>query len=353
MSSSIGHSFRLITWGESHGKAIGGVVDGCPPGIVLSLEEIQQDLDRRRPGQSQITTSRKESDKVEILSGLFEGKTTGTPISMLIWNEDQRSKSYENIAETYRPGHADYTYQMKYGIRDYRGGGRSSGRETAVRVAAGSIAKQVLKAIGISIHAYTRSIGDIEISQVLLEEADNNSVRCPDPLVAGKMEELILKVKKEQSSIGGVVEVQALNVPAGLGEPTFDKLDADIAKGLMSIGAVKGVEIGDGFLLSRMRGEEANDEFRNVDGKIVTASNHSGGILGGISSGMPIVARAAVKPTPSLSRAQDTVNLRGEECSISTKGRHDPCIVPRIVPVIEAMMALVLCDHYLRQQSIA
>ncbi len=350
MSSSFGHSFRITTWGESHGKAIGVVIDGCPPKIPLSEEDIQVELDKRKPGQSRITTSRKEGDKVEILSGVFEGQTTGTPISMIVMNEDHRSKNYDDIKNLFRPGHADFSYLMKYGIRDYRGGGRSSGRETVARVASGAVAKKVLSKYGIQVFAYTKSIGPLMAENINLKEIENNPVRCPDPFKAQLMEELILKVKKEQNSIGGIVEVVSYNVPHGLGEPIFDKLDADIAKGLMSIGAVKGVEIGDGFLLSSMTGDQSNDPFINQDGIIKTETNHAGGILGGISTGMPIIVRVAVKPTPSLSRPQKTTDIHGNETIISTKGRHDPCIVPRIVPVIENMMALVLCDHFIRQK---
>ena len=349
MSSTFGHTFKITTWGESHGKGVGVVVDGCPPRIPLTEEDIQVELDKRRPGQSKITTPRKESDSVEILSGTFKGLTTGTPISMVVYNKDQRSKNYDDIKELFRPGHADYTYQKKYGIRDYRGGGRSSGRETIGRVAGGAVAKKVLEKYGIEIIAYTTAIGSIKSSQVIKEEIENNPVRTADPDVAQEMENLIMEVRKEQSSIGGEVEVVCYNVPAGLGEPVFDKLDGDIAKALMSIGAVKGVEIGDGFLVSSMRGEECNDLFANHDGEVVTETNHSGGILGGISNGMPIIARIAVKPTPSLSLDQKSVNVHGEEITISTKGRHDPCIVPRIVPVVENMMALVICDHLVRQ----
>ncbi len=352
MSSSFGHLFKVTTWGESHGKGVGVVVDGCLPNIPLSEEDIQVELDKRKPGQSHVTTSRKESDIIEIQSGVFEGLTTGTPISMWVRNDDQKSKSYSNIKDLFRPGHADYCYFKKYGIRDYRGGGRSSGRETVARVASGAIAKKILQLEGIQVHAFTKSIGNIHIHQIALDEVYNNPVRSPDPSVADEMEELILKVRKEQSSIGGVVECIAFNVPPGLGEPTFDKLDADIAKAMMSIGSIKGVEIGDGFQLSRMRGEDANDSFINRDGKILTETNHCGGILGGISTGMPIIVRVAVKPTSSLAREQQTVNIKGESAVISTKGRHDPCIVPRIVPVIESMMAIVLCDHLLRQRSL-
>jgi chorismate synthase len=367
MSSSFGDIFKITTWGESHGKGLGVVVDGCPSKISLSEKDIQAELDRRKPGQSTISTPRKEDDKIEILSGIFEGKTTGTPISMIVFNTDQRPKSYDRIKEIFRPGHADFTYFMKYGIRDYRGGGRSSGRETIARVAGGAVAKKVLDSIGIKIIAYTRSIGGIELtkSPITIDSKANinidynqisfiesNTVRTTDASVAREMESLILSVKKENTSIGGVVESVVLNVPAGLGDPVFDKLDADIAKAIMSIGSVKGIEIGDGFGLSSLRGEESNDCFFNVNGKIVTNTNRCGGILGGISNGMPIVIRAAIKPTPSIGIEQPSVNIKGEEVIISTKGRHDPCIVPRIIPVIEAMMALVICDHYLKHRKV-
>lgn len=352
MSSTFGEIYKITSWGESHGKGVGVTVDGCPPGIEISEEEIQKDLDKRKPGQSNVTTTRKESDTIEILSGVFEGKTTGTPISMMVRNEDQRSKNYDDIKDLFRPGHADYTYQKKYGIRDYRGGGRSSGRETVARVSAGTIAKKVLERENIKIYAYTKSIGNIIAEDIDYNTIYQNVVRSADAKAAVDMEELILKVRKAQSSIGGIVEIAALNVPAGIGEPTFDKLDADIAKALISIGAVKGVEFGDGFELSTMRGEEANDEFINNNGKIETTTNHSGGILGGISNGMPIIVRAAIKPTASLSIEQNTVDINGNASKISTKGRHDPCIVPRVVPVIEGMMAIVLCDHYLRQKTL-
>ncbi len=367
MSSIFGHVFKVSTWGESHGKAVGVVIDGCPPMTPISEEDIQLELDKRRPGQSHITTARKEADKVTLLSGIFEGYTTGTPIAMIVYNEDQRSRNYDAIKDLFRPGHADYTYLQKYGIRDYRGGGRSSGRETVARVAAGAVAKKVLSLNDIHIYAYTKGIGEISsdktiwqenlkgqysIDNNLLNEIAKNPIRTIDKELAADMEKLILEVKESNNSIGGIVEAVVHNVPPGLGEPAFDKLDADIAKALMSIGAVKGIEFGDGFQLARMRGDEANDQFINRQGKIVTATNHSGGVLGGISNGMPIVVRLAVKPTPSIAQNQTTVNLSGEEVTISTKGRHDPCIVPRIVPVIENMLAITLCDHFLKQKII-
>ncbi len=366
MSSSFGDIFKITTWGESHGKGVGVIVDGCPPKISLSEKDIQTELDKRKPGQSNISTPRKEDDKVEILSGVFNGKTTGTPISMMVFNKDQRPKNYDHIKNVFRPGHADFTYFIKYGIRDYRGGGRSSGRETIARVAGGAVAKKVLDNIGIKIIAYTKSIGNVKsnknpinidskaninIDYNQINFIDSNPVRTNDINTAKKMENLILNVKKDNTSIGGIVEALALNVPPGIGEPVFDKLDADIAKAIMSIGSVKGIEIGDGFNLSKLRGEESNDCFFNVGGRIVTNTNRCGGVLGGISNGMPIIIRAAIKPTPSIGIEQHSVNLKGEKIMLSTKGRHDPCIVPRIIPVIESMMALVICDHYLKHKK--
>ncbi|MBU2590910.1 MAG: chorismate synthase, partial [Nitrospinae bacterium] len=331
--------------------AVGVVIDGCPAGISLSEEDIQHDLDRRRPGVSSVSTSRNEADKAEILSGIFEGKTTGTPISILVKNNGQHSNDYSNIRELFRPGHADYTYQAKYGLRDYRGGGRSSGRETIGRVAAGAVAKKILERAGIKIIGYTKQIGNIEISSFDADAIDSNDVRSPDPKAAKEMITLIEAAKRDGDSIGGVVEVVAKGVPAGLGEPVFDKLDADIAKALMSIGAVKGVEIGDGFASATRRGSENNDHIVSNKDKISFSTNHAGGILGGISNGDDIVARIAVKPTASISKPQPTVDLRGKQQEIRTEGRHDPSICPRIVPVAEAMLALVLADHLLRNRS--
>lgn len=364
--STFGQIYKVTSWGESHGKGVGVVVDGCPPNIELDEQDIQKELDRRKPGQSNITTQRKEMDEIKIMSGVFQGKTTGTPISMMLFNTDQRPTNYDHIKDLFRPGHADYTYFKKYGIRDYRGGGRSSGRETVARVSAGAIAKKILfQEENVQIYAYTKSIGtiktdlnllindsdcEIKLNPSLIKEIESNLVRTIDSNLANEMENIILDAKQNQNSVGGVVEVIAMNVPAGLGEPVFDKLDGDIAKALMSIGAVKGVEIGDGFKLSNLRGNQSNDQFINCNGKIITETNHAGGILGGISNGMPIVARVAVKPTASISQEQKTVNINGEELTISTEGRHDPCIVPRIVPVVESMIAITLCDHYLRQK---
>ena len=350
MGSSFGKIFKISSWGESHGKAIGVVIDGCPSKIPLNENDIQKELDKRKPGQSSISTPRKENDRVYILSGVFNGYTTGSPISMIIWNKDSRSEDYENIKDVFRPGHSDYTYFMKYGIRDYRGGGRSSGRETAMRVASGAVAKKILKNLGITIHCYTQSIGNISISKIFPEEIYKNPVRSPDPQVVSQMENLILKVKKEKNSIGGVVGLISEGIPVGLGDPVFDKLDADIAKALMSIGGVKAIEIGDGFFYQKMTGKESNDPFIGYKNHVKTKTNHCGGILGGISTGMPIVVRVTVKATSSLSINQNSVTTDKKPVVIKTTGRHDPCIVPRVVPVVEAMFALVLCDHYLRNK---
>jgi len=349
--NSIGRIFIVTTFGESHGPAIGAVVDGCPPGIELSREDIQKELDRRRPGQSELTTSRTEQDYVEILSGVFEGKTTGTPIGLLIRNQDPDSRAYKDLKDVFRPGHADFGYRAKYGIRDWKGGGRSSGRETAGRVAGGAIARKVLESFGLWIYAGTIAVGPIRTDKFLPEEIERNPVRCPDPDKAREMEELIKKVKAEGDSIGGIIEVRALGVPAGLGEPVFGKLDADLAGALMSIGAVKAVEFGDGFELARRKGSENSDPFVSEGGKVHTRYNRGGGILGGISTGDPIILRLAVKPTSSIALLQETVDEKGEVRKLKTEGRHDPCICPRIVPVAEAMTAIVLTDHLLRQRG--
>ena len=341
-----------MTWGESHGEALGVVVDGCPAGIELSAADIQHELDRRRPGMSEIASERREADEVLILSGVFEGRTLGSPISMLVWNRDVDSTPYEAIKHIARPGQADYSYQMKYGLRDYRGGGRASGRETLARVAAGAIAKKVLAYHNIEIVGHVVEIGGIRAraKEVDVKEikrnAEMNAVRCADPEAAVQMLELIKRVKSEGDSVGGVVEVIATGVPPGLGEPVFDKLDAELAKALMSIGAVKGVEIGAGFGAARMRGSEMNDEFYIEDGEIRMRTNNAGGILGGISTGEPVICRVAVKPTPSIAKPQRSVDMaRMEEVELRIRGRHDPCICPRIVPVAEAMVALVLIDY--------
>ena len=343
--SSFGTIFRLTTWGESHGKGVGVVVDGVPAGLSLSEEDIQFYLDRRKPGQNRFTTKRKESDTVQILSGTFEGKTTGTPISMVVWNEDQHSKDYSDIASYYRPGHADYTFDAKYGFRDYRGGGRSSGRETIARVAAGAIALKMLSELGITVSAYTRSIGDVEIQSFDTAEIANNALNMPDAEAAEKASELLTKAMAEKNSVGGVVECVVHHMPAGVGDPVFEKLDANLAKALVSIGAVKGVEIGDGFSVCTATGLTNNDAFHvNADGSIVKLTNHAGGILGGISDGSPVLLRAHIKPTPSIFQPQQTIGRDHVERMLQIKGRHDPVIVPRAVVVVESMTALTILD---------
>ena len=344
--STFGNIFRISTWGESHGKALGAVIDGCPAGLLLCEEDIQTFLDRRKPGQSKYVTQRKESDKVEILSGVFEGRTTGTPISLIVRNESQRSADYSDIANYYRPGHADYTFDEKYGFRDYRGGGRSSGRETIGRVAAGAVASKILKQLGIEVYAYASAIGGIELdnNNFSLAERDNNPFAMPDAKAAQRIKEYADRKLEECNSMGGIIECVVENMPAGIGDPVFDKLDANLAKAVMSIGAVKGVEIGDGFKVAQSTGLDNNDAFRMQDGRVVKKTNHSGGILGGISDGSDIILRAAVKPTPSIASVQQTVNKQGEEIDISIHGRHDPMIVPRAVVVVEAMTAITLVD---------
>ena len=355
MGNTFGKAFSITTWGESHGPAVGVVIDGCPPGLELSEADIQHELDRRRPGQSEVSTPRQEEDRVEILSGVFEGKTTGTPIAMLVRNKDADSSKYDIIKNTPRPGHADYTYQMKYGIRDHRGGGRSSARETIGRVAAGAVAKKILALSGIEILAHVVELGGIKTSPVQVDDIkanmEANPIRCADPEAAKAMLERVKQVREGKDSVGGVVEILALGVPPGLGEPVFDKLDADLAGGLMGIGAVKGVEIGSGFAAANMTGSQMNDPFEMQDGRVVCSTNNAGGILGGISSGETIVCRIAVKPTPSIARAQNTVDMSDMSgTEITIEGRHDPTIPPRIVPVAEAMVALVLADHMLRSK---
>ncbi|MCS6821554.1 MAG: chorismate synthase [Microscillaceae bacterium] len=353
--NSYGRVFRISTFGESHGKAIGVVVDGCPAGLELDLAFIQHELARRKPGQSAITTQRKETDEVEILSGVFEGKTLGTPIAMLIWNEDAKSKDYSHLADVFRPSHADYTYQAKYGIRDYRGGGRSSARETAARVAAGAIAKQVLQKIGVKIWAYTSQIGKLSLEKNYQELdfslIEQNEVRCPEPALAQAMVEYIKEIRKEGDTVGGVVSCVIQNVPVGLGEPVFDKLHAELGKAMLSINAVKGFEYGSGFEGAKMRGSQHNDIFyTDESGKIRTKTNFSGGIQGGISNGEDIFFRVAFKPVATLMQSVKTINEKGEPTTIQGKGRHDPCVVPRAVPIVEAMAALVLVDFYLISQ---
>jgi len=356
--NSFGTLFRITTWGESHGRAVGVVLDGCPAGLELKEDDIQKELDRRRPGQSRASTQREEKDRVEILSGIFEGKTTGTPISMLIWNRDADSSSYDLLRNRPRPGHADYAYQMKFGWRDHRGGGRSSARETVGRVAAGAVARKLLQERGIEVAAYVTELGGIRARiepgdlARLRAAAEANPIRCPDQEAAVKMIEQLDAVRQEGDSLGGMVTIIARGVPPGLGDPVFDKLDADLAKGLMSLGAVKAVEIGAGLSCAGLRGSEMNDPFRMEGDKIVCDSNNAGGILGGISTGMDIICRIAVKPTPSIGKKQHTVDLEtGRETEIEIKGRHDPAIPPRIVPVAEAMVAIVLADHLLRQKT--
>jgi chorismate synthase len=345
MSSSIGRLFTITTWGESHGPAVGVVIDGVPPGLSLDAPLIQRDLDRRRPGQSAITTQRSEADQVEILSGLFEGRTTGTPICLLVRNTDARSKDYDALKDVFRPGHADFTYAAKYGLRDHRGSGRASGRETLGRVAAGAVAKALLATRGVSIVAGTVEVAGIVAARRDWEIAEANAVRCPDAEAAPRMIEAIEAARADQDSVGGVVEAVARGVPAGWGDPTMDKLDAAIAGALLSIPALKGVEIGSGFAATRLRGSQSNDAM-GPDGFL---TNHAGGILGGISTGQDIVARVAVKPASSIARPQETVNRQGEAVTVKVEGRHDPCICPRVVPVAEAMLALALADAFLRQ----
>ena len=342
--SSFGNKFKVTTWGESHGKALGAVIDGCPAGLPLCEEDIQKFLDRRKPGQSRYTTARKEGDLVEILSGVFEGKTTGTPISLMVRNTDQRSRDYGNIAYSYRPGHADYTFDQKYGFRDYRGGGRSSGRETIGRVAAGAIASKILEELGISICTYTRSIGPVEIASFNKEEIHQNAFYMPDAQAAVKAGEYLEECMKNQDSAGGVIECRITGTPAGLGEPVFDKLSALLAHALMSIGAVKAVEIGDGIAVTSSNGSTDNDGFTVKDGEIIKTSNHAGGIMGGISDGSEIILRAHIKPTPSISQPQQTVTKDKEPISLEIHGRHDPVIVPRAVVVVESMAAITLAD---------
>jgi chorismate synthase len=362
--NSFGQAFRITTAGESHGPGNVVIIDGCPPGIPLDVDDLRADLARRRPGQSSIVTQRQESDEPEILSGVFEGRTTGTSLAILVRNTDQKSRDYEDIKDKYRPGHADHGYDAKYGFRDYRGGGRSSARETVVRVAAGVVAKKILaQAFGARVVGYVRQVGPIiadipDPASVSLDAVERlpdgspNLVRCPDPVRAAQMIELIEAVRKDQDSVGGVSEIVAQGLPAGLGEPVFDKLKADIGKALLSLPAVLGVEYGVGFAAASLRGSEMNDVFyaeTSEAGPVIrTRSNRHGGMLGGISSGMPIVVRAVIKPTSSLPRAQETVTRDGSATSIRTRGRHDPCLLPRFVPIGEAMIAIVLADHALR-----
>ncbi len=355
MGNTFGNRFKIHTFGESHGKAIGVTIDGCPAGMDIDEPFIQQELDRRKPGQSHITTQRQESDTFQILSGVFEGKTTGTPIMLLIPNEDQRSKDYSHIADKYRPSHADYTYQEKYGIRDYRGGGRSSARETAARVAAGAVAKLFLQPKNINIHAYVSQVGSMKLQkdyqELDLSFAEENIVRCPDPEMAKKMIAYIDETRKKRDTIGGIVSCVITGVPAGLGEPVFDKLHAELGKAMLSINAVKGFEYGSGFEGIKMYGSAHNDLFYNEAGQIHTKTNHSGGIQGGISNGEDIYFNVAFKPVATIMQDQESVNQTGEAAVVSGKGRHDPCVVPRAVPIVEAMAALVIADFYLLNKT--
>ena len=349
--SVFGKHFKISTWGESHGKALGVVIDGVPAGLPLCEEDIQIFLDRRKPGQSKFTTARAEGDLVEILSGVFEGKTTGTPLSLMVKNADQHSKDYSNIMDKFRPGHADYGFFEKYGFRDYRGGGRSSGRETIGRVAAGAVASKILSEMGISICTYTKSVGPVSIQSFDADEISKNALYMPDEKAAMEAQTFLEECIKNQDSAGGVVECIIDGVPAGVGEPVFDKLDARLAQAVMSIGAVKGFEMGDGFSVTGLKGSQNNDAFSSENGIITKKSNHSGGVLGGMSDGAPIVFRAAFKPTPSISQMQETVNEAGENISIEIHGRHDPIIVPRAVVVVESMAAITVLDAMMENMT--
>lgn len=349
--NTFGNIFRLTSFGESHGVAVGGVIDGCPAGFELDIQEIQRELDRRKPGQSRITTPRKEDDEVQFLSGIYEGKTTGTPIGFVVWNKNQHSSDYDNMKQVYRPSHADYAYQMKYGIRDPRGGGRSSARETISRCVAGAVAKQILAKKGIGVKAYTSQVGAIRLegsyADYDLDRVEDNPVRCPDPQKAREMEELIAKVKAEGDTIGGVITGVIKGVPVGLGEPVFGKLHAALGDAMLSINAAKGFEYGDGFDAALYRGSERNDRFFNDNGKINVRTNHSGGIQGGISNGQDIYFRVAFKSVATLLMEQETVDMDGNDAVLKAKGRHDPCVLPRAVPIVEAMAAMTILDYWL------
>lgn len=352
--NTFGTIFRLTSFGESHGAAVGGVIDGCPPGLDIDMDFIQSELDRRRPGQSRITTPRKESDKVEFLSGIFENKTTGAPIGFLVRNENQQSSDYDNIKEAFRPSHADFTYQQKYGVRDYRGGGRSSARETIARVVAGAVAKLYLKHLNIDIRAYTSQVGNIALENDYriydLSRIEDNFVRCPDPEMAERMIRLIQEVRTQGDTIGGIVTCVVKGAPVGLGEPVFGKLHAMLASAMLSINAAKGFEYGSGFNVAE-RGSEMNDPFYNDNGKVSTRTNHSGGILAGISNGQDIYFRVAFKAVSTILREQNTVDIHGNDTVIKARGRHDPCVLPRAVPIVEAMAAITLMDAYLLSRS--
>jgi chorismate synthase len=358
MANTFGQLFRVTTFGESHGGGIGVVIDGCPPRIEISESDIQRELDRRRPGQSKVTSQRNEADRCEILSGVFDGKTLGTPIAILVRNSDARSADYLPVATSYRPSHADYSYESKYGIRNWQGGGRASARETIGRVAAGAIARKVLRTLypKIEIVAYVTQVHEvmatINRAKVKMKDVEANMVRCPDRVAAGRMIALIEKTRDEGDSLGGSIECVVRNAPAGLGEPVFDKLEADLARAMLSLPATKGFEIGSGFAGTKMRGSEHNDQFEMRGGKIRTSTNYSGGIQGGISNGEEIYFRVAFKPTATIAREQKTVTKARQETMLAVRGRHDPCVLPRAVPMVEAMTALVLCDHALRQRAI-
>lgn len=355
--NSFGTLFRLTTFGESHGEAIGGVIDGCPAGLEVPLDFVQQELQRRKPGQSHISTQRKEEDQVEFLSGIFEGKTTGTPIGFLIRNQDQKPKDYSHLKDSYRPSHADFTYDKKFGFRDYRGGGRSSARETACRIVGGALAKLLLRQSGIEVQAFVKQIGEVRLDknfeELDLSQTENSLVRCPDQATSARMVALIEDIKKQGDTLGGIIQAVMTNVPAGLGEPVFDKLNAVLAQAMMSINAVKGIEIGSGFESIHKKGSELNDLFLPNPGneKARTQTNHSGGIQGGISNGMPIWLNLAFKPVATVMKTQNSINQSGEAVSLEAKGRHDPCVLPRAVPIVESMAALVLADFLLLSRS--
>jgi chorismate synthase len=352
MSSTFGKIFKLTTWGESHGPALGVIIEGCPAGIPLAVEDIQHELNRRRVGQSKVTTPRGEKDQAEILSGVFEGVTTGAPISLITYNKDADSSKYENLRDVFRPGHADYTYWAKYGHRDHRGGGRSSARETWGRVAAGAIARKILNSAGCEVFGFVRELGGIEMETFDREQIEQNIVRCPDPIAAEKMIDAVMAAKEDNDSLGGVVEVRALGVPVGLGEPTFDKLDGLIGHAMLSIPAVKAVEIGEGFAVTRSRGSQANDSFYvDQQGRVRTQTNNAGGTLGGLSTGEELIVRLAVKPTSSVARPQQTVDTSFQPRTIVVEGRHDPSVCPRAVPVAEGMLAIVLADLLLLNRA--
>jgi chorismate synthase len=359
MGNTFGQLFRITTWGESHGGGVGVVIDGCPSRIALNEEDIQRELDRRRPGQSAITTTRDEADRCQILSGVFEGQTLGTPISIMVMNKDARPEAYAEMKSTYRPSHADFTYEAKYGIRNWQGGGRASARETIGRVAAGAIARKVLTTLypNFELMTYVTHVYDheahVDADAVKREEIEANILRCPDPVAAEKMMTAIEKARADGDSLGGILACVARGLPAGLGEPVFDKLEADLAKAMLSLPASKGFEIGSGFAGTKMRGSEHNDAFEVREGKVRTTTNHSGGVQGGISNGESIFFKVAFKPTSTIAREQKTVTAAGEETTLAARGRHDPCVLPRAVPIVEAMAALVLCDHALRQRAIA